>query len=1026
MPVSLHPLPLTEPALTAVARWLLDQPCARSAEDLAGAVVLLPSSRACGQLGHALLEVAGTEALLLPRILTPSRLADHLVELLGLADSTLPAAALRPLILAPRLARLPWLADRPEAAPGLAAELVTLFDEVRLACRDALILDGCDDALLQRAAGAGADEVLATDLSRIREAWAIYRDLVPRDEVDLRVQALLMAATSWPGEKPTLVAAAHLARLDTVAVGLLRGLDDQSVPSHWLTMDADDPRSRLLLAGYRDPTPWSHPLAGVRLLAEKVSEQVPPAPRFDGADVVTRLGELGTARDEIGPRRPLQLVPCRDPEHESRVVAAAVCEALAVAGSVPEIVVATPDRDLAARIAAQLRDAGVDVDDSRGRPLAGLPAGRLLRDMLRIVVAGWPFGPLFEALTHPYVRLAGKSERPGHAVQVQILEAAVRRSGTARRGLGALRTVAEQDDLAAGERRRGWSLAGFVDGIAAAFAPLQDVAARPVAWSAVTAALQDVWLAVACDRPLDGDPDPRRDHDDLGAVAGLLAALEQAAPWLDDAPLAVIAAGIDSLLADPSLEVRPHRQRHLPVRLVGLVEARLERVDRLFLAGLAQDVFPGRLPRPLLLSDPVRRALDLAHWRVRAGRDAELFLRLLHGAPEVTVTWPAERDGQPSLPSPLVQRLAMVASDEPVPALEPLLYRRDVPDPEVIADLEIAFRAEPEPVPAAAVPIPSKLSHSSLQRFRDCPYRFLLADALRLKRPDPLDARFTAADHGNLAHAIMQSWLDPGGQGTLALAAGDADAARIAFETAATEIAASSGRDLPGNAVALRSLLALAPSLVAWEIERHRTWLPVALEAPFTVTLGEAADWLAAAGEKPPPVPDQWRSVVLRGYIDRVDRRRDDPGVGAVIDYKTGERPARKRVTGLRELQVHLYGLAVSAGTVKDMDAPLVVAHGGYYGLRRDDIGLPGTPHLDGADELAAGARAILETAVSVLDPAVPFALVPDWREEGTAGKLPCQTCDFRGICRLEERDATPALAARVAMLLTATRGGAA
>ena len=33
----------------------------------------------------------------------------------------------------PPLADLPWLADRPEAAAGLAAELVALFDEVRLA-----------------------------------------------------------------------------------------------------------------------------------------------------------------------------------------------------------------------------------------------------------------------------------------------------------------------------------------------------------------------------------------------------------------------------------------------------------------------------------------------------------------------------------------------------------------------------------------------------------------------------------------------------------------------------------------------------------------------------------------------------------------------------------------------------------------------------------------------------------------------------------------------------------------------------
>ena len=44
-----------------------------------------------------------------------------------------------------------------------------------------------------------------------------------------------------------------------------------------------------------------------------------------------------------------------------RVVAAAVCGVLAGTDRAPQVLVATPDRDLAARIAAQLRDAGIPV-----------------------------------------------------------------------------------------------------------------------------------------------------------------------------------------------------------------------------------------------------------------------------------------------------------------------------------------------------------------------------------------------------------------------------------------------------------------------------------------------------------------------------------------------------------------------------------------------------------------------------------------------------------------------------------------
>ena len=78
MPLSTHPLPLIEPALPALARWLLDRSDAGCPEAIASMLVLLPSHRAGGQLGHALLEAAGGSALILPRILTPDRLAEHL------------------------------------------------------------------------------------------------------------------------------------------------------------------------------------------------------------------------------------------------------------------------------------------------------------------------------------------------------------------------------------------------------------------------------------------------------------------------------------------------------------------------------------------------------------------------------------------------------------------------------------------------------------------------------------------------------------------------------------------------------------------------------------------------------------------------------------------------------------------------------------------------------------------------------------------------------------------------------------
>lgn len=1013
MPATLHPIPVSAPTLPLLARWLLGHRPGHDPADLADVLVLLPSQRACEQLRHALLDAAPTPSLLLPWLTTPGRLASELADLQGLVTEDLPPADLRSLLLAPSLASQPWLAHRPEAAAGLAAELVTLFDDVRLAGRDDLILAGADDDAVLRHAESGSEAVVLGDLARIREAWGLYRAVLPTDQVDASRAALEGAARRWPGPLPRLVVAAHLGRLDAVTRGLLRALADQQVPVQWLTLAADAPAARLLLATYRDATSPTHPLAAAALLAEQITDERPPVPTFAGADLSQRLEELAPDRDTLRADGRLALWSCRDPEHEARVVAAEVCRTLAAADQSPDIIVASADRDLAARIAAHLRDAGVDVDDTRGRSLVTLPAGRLLRDLLRTAVGGWPFGPVFEVLAHPYVRLVAPGQRPGHGVRVQLLEAAVRKARQARGGRDVLRGLA-------GSRDGRGLLVPMVDELARALAPLEALAAGTHPWPALLAAVRHAWSAVAPDRLLDGEPDPRGDHDDLGAVAQLLDDLDQAAPLLAPAPLAdQVSAVLDLLRA---AEVRPRRQRHLPVRIMGLVEARLEQAELLVLAGMSQDTFPGRLPRPLFLPDRVRRGLDLPHWRQKAGRDAELMLRLLSASPRLMITWPRERDGRQSLPSPLVQRLIMAAPAPPCEAKEPVAYRRALPDLDAVVAAERRHRAEPEPVPAPDVSPPAQLSHTALQRYRDCPYQFLLSNGLSLRRPDPLEAEFTPLDHGNLAHAIMQRWLVPGGAGDRALATGDRPLAQAALDDAALEVRGERHQELPGSAVALRAFLSLAPDLIDLELERRHTWRPAALEAEFTVTLAQVEAWLRGHAVVPTPLPDAHAGYPLSGKVDRIDVAADGGGQAVVIDYKTGTPPSKVRVTHGRELQLALYAVGVEAGVVSGLDRRpegWSVVQGAYHVLRRRDFGWHAC--LEAGDALTAGVQAIYQQALAILDPDQPYALVPDWQDDEATGQLPCHHCEFRGICRLEDRDTTDALAARMAALLTAT-----
>src|SRR5208283_1130227 len=70
----------------------------------------------------------------------------------------------------------------------------------------------------------------------------------------------------------------------------------------------------------------------------------------------------------------------------------------------------TPDRELARRVAAELRRWGIDIDDSAGLPLARTPPGAFLRLVLDMAESELAPVPLLAALKHP---LAAGGLAPG-------------------------------------------------------------------------------------------------------------------------------------------------------------------------------------------------------------------------------------------------------------------------------------------------------------------------------------------------------------------------------------------------------------------------------------------------------------------------------------------------------------------------------------------------------------------------------------------------------------------------------------
>ena len=1080
MSVTTVHVPFAEPLIPRLAQDLLALPAAVDG-DLSRTLVVLPSARACRTLGQAVLERSGRATVLLPRALTPEQLVEETAARLDLPTEDLPSDDVRAVILAHRIGRLGWLAERPESAPGLAEAYVELFDELRLCKQADWLTDGDGLNRIVTLAPTAEAETLQKDLTRAAEVWENYRQVLPRDRCDRRVEVAARAtAAPLPGPGPELVVVAGIGRLDPVTADLLRAVLAHGGQGRIYLASAESNLARSLLATWPDDQRSTDPLAPSRRTARLLTGRTggdDPADVSRTGTLRDRLAACAAGGDFLAVDGPLQLAPCGDAEQESLWIVDRIVRLLREPGGPRHrIGVAVNDTKLAARITAQLADAGITADDSHGEVLASSPAGLLTRFLLRAAVTGLRPEPLLELLTHPDVNLSTDTGR--HGAWTLRLERVLRRKQPAAGGLaGLLRRARDRDEIAAelfGDQ--GVGLSDFVLAVVEACEPLLVLADATSAggqatvhpWSSYVAAVHEVWRRLAPGVPLsDHAADGAvQDRPDVTAVGRLLVGLQRDADCLPPVTLAGFAADLHGLLTRQN--VPPLRARHLPVQVMGLVEARLERFDHLIVAGLAAGVFPTRRRRPFLLSAALRDRLGLPGWRDPLGRDAELFLRLLHNADHIDLTWSVENDGQPVLASPFVLRLALLdgRGSEFAPVDRAPVWRVETTEASVMdvvpGALDVRRLAETRPI--------ETLSWSGLRRWRDCGYRFLLEHGFALRKEEEVRAAFEAKDHGNLVHEVMRDLLAPGRPGYLALAAGDRPALLRCFTTAAERRFLPGADDLPVRRLWLDALLRIGPQIIDWEVKRRTRWRPVHFEVAFDLPLPELLAWietehalLCAEGDLPPlpswpDLGEQLRSCRLTGRIDRIDVQLDDQGVPTnhhlVIDYKTGKVPTQKSVTGLADLQLLLYGIALETGSLlpdESVDPDDVGQPNGdrgtvradlglYYGLSEDGVAGPAfdlrqipkppkLPKTTAADDAApwptllGGAIQLVQLALSAADPAAVFPLLTNarvisdpvqgaaWPEPlrsvasaAVGGDLPCQHCDFRGVCRIEER----------------------
>lgn len=892
---------------------------AESADPLALArtLILLPNRRSVRVLTEAFIRQTDGRALLLPRMAPIADIDPD--ETLGSFDSAdfaagqfgeeiaegLPSVA--PMVRKIALARL-LLA----AGPRGPAEALALADQLAVAL-DTLNLEGRRAAdLAEIDPGADLQEHWRKNQHLLEIILRHWPDILAErglaDPTARRVALLEKLARRWADDPPPfrLLAAgianapppvarllAVIARLPKGTV-VLPGLDLAVERTEWQRIVGEEGGAPLEthpqfgLARLLGQMRMSPAEVAVWPYASDSRETSPARARLIGRAMAppAMSGELAaTASDAAADALSgLRMLEARTPAEEALAIAIAMRQVVEHPGRTAALV--TPDRNLARRVAVQLRRFSIDIDDSAGQPLFAVPAGSLLFALAAAIAERFAPVSLLALLKHPLVR-AGDARLPW-LDQVRALDRLVLRGLRPSPGLaGAGQRIAHR------QTKDGRKKARLSD------ADAEDLKALAGWWKAEVmpclAPLERAeWTAASLLEALRAAAEQLAGPDlwagDGGrALAGLFESLDPAEK--DLAAIPVTPEDAPALLRNltEGVMVRPVWRRHPQLAIWGPLEARLQRVDLMILGGLNEGVWPGTPPPDPFLAPAIRRVLDLPGLPRRIGLMAHDFV-MAAGAPDVLLTRSAREGSTPSVPSRFWQRLQAVAGTLPDQPLDL------IPGPSALLAAARAIDRpgetiripRPEPAPPLALR-PRSLSITEVATLRADPFTIYARRILGLNPLDPLDAEPTGADRGTLVHHILERWLrEPEVRSAGVEALVDA------------ELAVFSDR----------------PELAAlWRrrVERmvHFVVESMANDTEFTPFLPEARGRIDVDG------------IMLTGRADRIDR---GPNGYRIIDYKTGAIPPVGKVKELWDTQLALLAYMLESGGIEGVAPDAVVA----------------------------------------------------------------------------------------------------
>jgi ATP-dependent helicase/nuclease subunit B len=906
-----YTIPPERPFLATLAAGLLRMTTGDPMQ-LPRVTILLPTRRAVRALREAFLRTPseGREPgtpLLLPRMRPIGDLdSDELTLIDGSADSetlAVPPAIpelRRHLLLTQLVMRWDRLRGQrplsPGQAAGLAASLARFLDTVAT--------EGADFARLADLVPqdfAAHWQIVHRFLEILPTRWPhILADEGALDGAMRRNRLLEHQAAAWRNSPPSdPVIAAGLTGGFPAMTGLLSvvttlsggavivpGLDRRADELEWRAIERDEAHPQHLLAlllrtlgiARAEVSDWPpHPspapsrenavLADLPLFAAAAARQCSRR-RTEGEDEkrarrVQLVGEALRPAATTDAWRRLQPLSadsfegvsrfdCASAQQEAVTIALLLRRKLDTPGETAALV--TPDRELARRVAVELRRWGIEIDDSAGVPLSRTPPGAFLRLVLDLARSKLAPVPLLAALKHPLA--AGGLDAADFRQQARRLEKAILGPRPAP-GIAGLKAALHHGD--AGLRR-------FVDRLDACLGRLPELldagavpfsrlvtphleAAERLAASATAAGSERLWAGEA------GESAARFCHELIDAARDF--------PPLSGRDYPALFEALASRMV-----IRPAFGRHPRLAIWGLVEARLQQADLLVLGGLNEGSWPGSAEHDPWMSRQMRRDFRIAVPERSVGIAAHDFAQAF-GAPEVALTRAARQEGAPTVPSRWLLRLDTVLRAVGVGHV----LRSDEAVKAAAEQIDEPGHYRPLPSPAPRPPLtarPRQLSVTQIETWLRDPYAIYARHILDLKPLDELDADPGRADLGIAIHGALDEFVHRYPRELPA----EAEAELLAI-----------GRAHFG------ALLSRPGAWAFWwpRFERITRWL-VAQErihrSEVVESLSECKGSLI--------VPAPGGPFTLTAKADRIDRLA--AGGFLLVDYKTGSLPSKKEV----------------------------------------------------------------------------------------------------------------------------------